>query len=188
MRHEVLKFAETCDVCQKIKPDRRKKAGLLRSLPIPARPFHTITMDLITGLSLSGGYDAILVFTDKLSKYVIFIPTNGDLSKMGFTRLFVEHIVCKFGMPEVLVCDRDGRWTSDFWRAVAQFLRIRMALSTACHPQTDGQTERINQTLEIALRAYTALKKESWSDWLPMLAHAYNTTVHSSTGFSPSSS
>jgi hypothetical protein len=70
MRREILEMARTCDVCQKTKPDRRKKVGLLRSLPIPARPYHTVTMDLITGLPMSEGFEAIIVFTDKLTKHV----------------------------------------------------------------------------------------------------------------------
>lgn len=114
MRQDVLDFAEGCDVCQKIKPDKRKKSGLLHPLAVPERPYHTVTMDLITGLPLSDGFEAILVFTDKLTKHVQFIPSYNSLDKLGFARLFVEHVVCRFGLPEVIVCDRDGRWMSDF--------------------------------------------------------------------------
>lgn len=184
MRPDVLEFVTTCDVCQKIKPDRRKKPGLLKPLPIPERPYHTVTMDLITNLPISEGFEAILVLTDKLTKHVQFIPTFNSLSKFGFAKLFTDNIICRFGLPDSIVCDRDGRWMSEFWKAVADYLGSKMAFSSARHPQTDGQTERVNQTLEIALRAYVR-DKSLWARWLPMLAHAYNSTPHDSTGYTP---
>jgi hypothetical protein len=185
MRKEIFDFASTCDVCQKIKPDKRAKPGLLRPLPVPRRPYEFVTMDLITGLPISDGYEAILVITDKLTKHAQFIPTYNNLNRFGFAKLFTENVICRFGLPELIVSDRDSRWISDFWQAVVKYMGSHMAYSSARHPQTDGQTERLNQTLEVALRAYTAGNKDTWAKWLPLLAHAYNSTPHDSTGYSP---
>lgn len=149
MRKDSISFATTCDVCQKVQPDRRAKVGLLKPLGIPARPYQVVSLDLITGLPESLGFQAILVITCKLTKHALFIATTNDLNTFGFAKLFVEHVVCKFGLPEVIISDRDGRWISAFWKDVVKFLGVRAALSSARHPQTDGQTERLNQTLEI---------------------------------------
>ena len=180
-------FADTCDVCQKIKADHRKKMGALRPAHIPARPFATVTLDLITGLPPSGkeGYTAVLVVVCKLTKFAIIIAAHDTLDRDGFARLFVERVVNIFGLPDRIIADRDKRWATDFWKSVVAYYGSNMALSSSHHPQTDGQTEILNATIEQMLRAYVAVQRDSWASWLSVLAFSYNSAVHSSSGYSP---
>ena len=124
---------------------------MLQPLPIPTNPFDTITMDFITELPLSNGYDAILVVVDKLTKYGLFIPSHGSDTAKDTAQLLFHHVIAHYGIPVQIISDRDRLWTGTFWREVCQCLQIKYLLSTAYHPQTDGQTENLNQTLEIAL-------------------------------------
>lgn len=180
-------FARSCDVCQKIKVDRRQQMGPLRPAHIPPRPYDTVSLDLITGLPESGEekYDAILVIVDKLTKYATFTPTHGTLGQEGFARVFVDNVAYRFGMPTRIIADRDKRWTSAFWRSVVKAMGTSLALSSAHHPQTDGQTEVLNAYLEQMLRAYCAEDRASWAKYLQALAFAYNSATHSSTNKSP---
>ena len=122
---------------------------------------------------------------DCLSKQGSFIPCTTGLSAEEFAELFVHHIVCRFGLPDSIITDRDPRWTSDFWRGVAHFLKTKMSLSSAHHPQHDGQTEILNRHLTTMLRAYISEDLADWSTWLHVLEFAYNNSTHSSTGASP---
>jgi hypothetical protein len=180
-------FTGTCDVCQKIKEDRLRGMGGLRPAHIPLRPFATVSMDLITGLPPSGDekFTAILVIVDKLTKYAIIVPTYNQLSQEGFAKIFVERVVNIFGLPERIICDRDKRWATSFWRSVVSYYGGALALSSSHHPQTDGQTEVLNATIEQMLRAYVASDRSTWARWLSEITHAYNSSVHSSTGYTP---
>lgn len=96
-----------------------------------------------------------------------------------------DHIVCSFGIPRQIITDRDTRWRGDFWKELCRLMGAQRSLTTSHHPQADGQTEVLNQGLEIALRAYVGPARDDWASWLPSLALAYNTTPHTSTGFAP---
>ena len=187
MLQDCLVFARTCDVCQKVKVDRLAKQGSLRPADIPHRPFETISMDLITGLPESGkeGFTAIFVAVDKLTRYAIAKPTHNTLSAEGFAELFVETVASPFSLPRKIICDRDKRWTCRFWREVVRVYGSTLAVSSAHHPQTDGQTEIMNATLEQMLRAYCSSVKDEWAKWLVILVHTYNASVHSTTSYSP---
>ena len=187
MNRSMERFCETCDVCQKTKVDRTKKMGALRPSHIPSRPFETISLDLITGLPPSGDerYTAILVIVDKLTKFALFIPTHDTLSQEGFAKVFVERVVHVYGMPHRIIADRDRRWASGFWKSVVALHGSKMALSSSHHPQTDGQTEILNAFIEQMLRAYVSKDRSKWSDWLSILAFAYNSAKHSSTEDTP---
>ena len=185
MKADLMKFVQTCDVCQKIKPSNFNKYGYLIPNPIPDRPYQSIAMDFIVNLPWSDGFNAIHVTVDRLTKHGIFSPTTTGLNAEDFGALFVKKVVCRFGLPESIICDRDPRWTSDFWRGVAKCLRTKMSLSSSHHPQHDGQTEIVNRFLEVMLRAFVSDNKETWALWLPLLEWAYNASVHSSTGTSP---
>ena len=142
-------------------------------------------MDFITGLPKSkDGHDAILV-VDRLSKWAYFIPTVTTADAKDTARLFHDHVFARHGMPKRLVSDRDSRFTSHFWRALFDAMGTTLGMSTAYHPQTDGQTERVNRVLEEALRAYVGALQTDWDRHLPSLQFAYNTAKHSSTGESP---
>lgn len=185
MKTDILKFCETCDVCQKTKHSNFNKYGYLIPNPIPYRPYVSVSMDFVVNLPWSNQYNAIYVVVDRLTKHAQFIPTTTGLNARGFAELFTQNVACRFGLPESIITDRDPRWTSDFWLAVASFLKTRMALSSSHHPQHDGQTEVVNRQLETMLRAYVGNNKESWAEWLYLLEYAYNSTVHSSTGTTP---
>jgi hypothetical protein len=120
LHHDVEEFARSCDVCQKIKTDHRQKMGGLRPSHVPARPFATVSMDLVTGLPPSGKekFTAILVIVDKLTRFGIMIPTHTTLSQEGFAKFFVDRIVNVYGMPERIISDRNKRWATAFWRSV----------------------------------------------------------------------
>jgi hypothetical protein len=169
MKNDIERFCRTCDVCQKTKPSNFNRFGLLLPNPIPFCPYQLVSFDLVMGLPMSNGFNAVFVVVDRMGKHGQFIPTTTGLTAEGFAYLFVKHVVCRFGLPDDVVADRDPWWTSDFWKAVSHFLKTKMSLSSSHHPQHDGQIEILNKKLEIMLRAYCAKDKESWSDWLHLL-------------------
>jgi hypothetical protein len=185
MLKDAVEFCSSCDVCQKIKVDHHKKMGALRPSHIPARPFATVSLDLITGLPPLGSekFTAVLVIVDKLMKFAIIIPTHDTLDQDGFAKLFVERVANVYGLPDRIIADRDKRWATDFWKSVMASYGGVMALSSSHHPQTDGQTEVLNATIEQMLRAYVAGRRDSWSSWISVLTFAYNSSVHSSSGY-----
>ena len=186
MSRDVKKFVVSCDICQKAKPRKHAPVGMLQPLPIPEKPFEVVTMDFITELPKSNGFDAILVIVDKLTKYAIFIPTNSTVNEEGTAKLIFEHIISKYGIPRQFVSDRDPRWTSTFWKEFCKLLHTKRALTTAYHPQADGQTEIMNQILETALRSYVSPTRDNWAALLASFSLAYNGLPHSATGFTPS--
>jgi hypothetical protein len=145
-------------------------------------------MDFISELPESmTGHDCILVIVDKLTKYALFIPTATKLTELECARLFFKEVITKFGIPRQIITDRDVRWRGIFWNEICSLMGMKRALTTSYHPQADGQTEVMNQYLEIALRAYigTEAKKSQWDEHLGGLALSFNSSQHSSTGFAP---
>ena len=185
MKADVVRFCETCDVCQKIKTSNFNRYGYLIPNPIPSRPYASISMDFIVNLPMCGEFNAIYVVVDRLTKHANFIPTSTGITAREFARLFTKHIICKYGIPESIISDRDPRWTSDFWKGIAQEIKTKMLLSSSHHPQHDGQTEILNRLLETMLRAYINSDRNDWVEWLHLLEFAYNSAVHSSTGTTP---
>lgn len=185
MKVDIMRYCSSCDVCQKTKSSTFNKFGLLIPNPIPSRPYQSISMDFIVNLPWSDGYNAIYVVVDRLTKHASFIPVTTGLDTEGFTLMFVKHIVCKFGLPESIITDRDPRWTTDFWMGIAKALRMKMSLSSSHHPQHDGQTEVVNKLLTTMLHAFVAGQKDQWAIWLHLLEFAYNNAVHSSIGTTP---
>jgi reverse transcriptase-like protein/integrase-like protein len=185
MARHTKNFVKTCDVCQKIKHHRHAPLGLIRAIPIPEKPFDVISMDFIMDLPESNGFSAILVIVDKLTKYGIFIATRKQINEVETAHLVVDRVVVPYGVPRGIITDRDSRWTGDFWKEVSTALGANRHLTTSYHPQADGQTEILNQTLEVSLRAYIDGDRSNWSSLLPQFMLSYNTTRHYATGFSP---
>ncbi|THC87561.1 hypothetical protein EYZ11_012993 [Aspergillus tanneri] len=196
MRGDVLDYVKTCDICQRIQVHRHAPYGKLEPLPVPEQPGEVLTLDFITGLPPSspsisaspGGtesYDAILVVVDALTKFALYIPCNKDISAPELAHLVYQKVVPMFGNPKRWVSDRGSLFTSSYWSTLCYCLGSKRKLSTAFHPQTDGQTERQNQTLEYYLRAYASFLQDDWVDWLPMAQVTYNAAIHSSTKTSP---
>jgi hypothetical protein len=119
-------------------------------------------MDFIPELPESNGYNNILVIIDKLTKYTIFIPTTTTITEKGTAELFFRHVIAQYGIPRQVISDRDTRWKGEFWKEICDQMGMKRALTTAYHPQADGQTEIMNQTLEISLRAYIGPDQDNW--------------------------
>jgi transposase InsO family protein len=186
MSKEIKNYVRSCDICQKVKPRRHAPLGLLNSIPIPERPFEVISMDFITELPMTkGGYDNVLVIVDKLTKYAIFIPTTTEIDEVSTAKLFFKHVVTHFGLPRQIITDRDSKWSGNFWEELCKIMGMTRSLTTAYHPQADGQTEIMNQILEIGLRTYIGTDLNEWDKYLDFLALSYNTSPHSATTFTP---
>jgi hypothetical protein len=135
--------------------------------------------------STASGYTGILVIVDRLTKMAIYLPCRKDINLPQLARLFFEHVICKRGVPDNIVTDRGTLFTSRFWNRVWSHLSTDHRLSTAFHPQTDGQTERQNQTMEQYLRALCNYKQDNWVELLPPAEFAYNNAIHASTRMTP---
>ncbi|MFZ3192018.1 MAG: DDE-type integrase/transposase/recombinase, partial [Moraxellaceae bacterium] len=179
-------YVISCDACQRNKPSQRATMGLMQPLPIPDRPWQQVSMDLITQLPRSrSGNDAIVVFVDKLTKMVHYVATTTTVTAPQLADLFMREVVRLHGVPESILSDRDPRFTANFWRAFWTQLGTKLVMSTAYHPQTDGQTERANRTLEEQLRSYINDRQTDWDQHLSALELAFNNSKHASTGYTP---
>jgi len=185
MKNKVKEFVRTCRICQQAKPEHTLPAGLLQPLPVPSEPWEMATMEFIYGLPPSRQYNCILVIVDKLSKYAHFVPLRHPYTAAKVAELFVDNVYRLHGMPQTLVSDRDPIFMSQFWQTVYRATGTKLMMSTAHHPETDGQTERVNQSLECFLRCFISSHPNQWSKWLSLCEFWYNTNWHSSLGKSP---
>ena len=189
VKQDVAEYVKTCAICQRTKAPRRKPFGELSSLPVPDGPWQELTMDFITGLPPSKMdnvvYDAILVVMDRFTKKARYFPARKDWDTADLARCMIKGIFHTYGTPKGIVSDRGPTFTSDFWAELCYQLQIKRRLSTAFHPQTDGQTERQNQTLEHYLRCFVDESHENWAELLSAAEFAYNNSVHASTGYTP---
>ena len=142
-------------------------------------------MDFDIGLPWSEGNDAILVVVDRLSKMHHLVACRTTIDVPTLVELYLRHIWKHHGLPLTITTDRGTQFTSEFWKSVCQCLHVTRKLSTAFHPQTDGQTERINAIMEQYLRAYVNYQQDDWSLWLPMAEFAANNHASETTGVSP---
>ena len=191
MRTEVTNYIKKCDSCQRNKASRHAKYGNLQFTPPAERPWDEVTMDFITKLPESRdgatdiAYDTILVIVDRLTKYAHFIPCKGTITARGLGFLVIDRLIRHQGLPRVFVTDRDKLFTSNYWRTLVTQMGIDHKLSSAFHPETDGQTERTNQTLEAYLRHYVNDNQDNWVSLLPLAQLALNAHVSDTTKFSP---
>jgi len=181
----VKKYVSTCDSCSRGKSPRHLKHGELAPLPVPSGPWKGISCDFVTDLPLSKGYDSLFVVVDRLTKMCHLAPCNKSTSAPEFAQMFLHHVIRLHGIPDSIVSDRGSIFTSQFWNALTKSLGLKKRLSTAFHPQTDGQTERTNQTAEQYLRIYCNYQQDNWFDLLSLAEFSYNNAQHSSIGCSP---
>jgi transposase InsO family protein len=167
LRSDVEIYVNGCAVCQRTKGTNRLPTGTLKTLEVPTRPWSEISMDFIEQLPKSSKYDSILVIVDRLTKWAIFIPTTITLTSLGLAKLILDRLIGQHGLPNAIVSDRGSKFTSKLWRYLMSRLGIQLRLSTAFHPQTDGQTKRVNQVLEQYLRIFTSYNQDDWSTLLP---------------------
>ena len=189
MRKQIQEYCNSCFVCQGARVIHGKQPGLLQPIPIPKRAWEVLTLDFITGLPEShaygGVYNAILVVVCKFSKMAHYIPARKDWTAGQLAEAFVREIVRLHGVPQALISDCGSVFTSQLWANLMFTLKIDRRLSTAFHPQTDGQTERQNSTLEQYLRSYINYQQDNWASLLVLDEFAYNASLHSSTGKAP---
>lgn len=190
MRASVEDYIQACTICKRSKAPRHKPHGRLTPLPIPTHKWKDLSMDFVTGLPPSRDwngqvYDSICVVLDRLTKMAHYIAVTTTLTAWQLAHVIHQEIVRIHGLPDSIVSDRDKLFTSHFHQELCQLLRIKPRLSTAYHPQTDGQTERQNSTMEQYLRAYVNYEQDDWVLLLASAEFAYNNATQSSTKVSP---
>jgi hypothetical protein len=186
MAADVTSYVRACHSCQVHKPTTLAPAGLLQPLPIPEKCWDSVSVDFMTTLPKTArGHDAIAVFVDRLSKFVHIIPTKMSITAVQFANIFRDNIFRLHGMPLSLVSDRDPRFTSGFWKELFRSLGTHLNLSTAYHPQTDGQTENANRHIGAYLRHYIDPYQKDWDQHLACAEFALNNHRSSTTGFTP---
>ncbi|WVZ80006.1 LOW QUALITY PROTEIN: hypothetical protein U9M48_027524 [Paspalum notatum var. saurae] len=185
MKSAVKSFVQSCQVCQQAKPDRSRSPGLLQPLPVPATVWEIISMDFIEGLPSSGHANCILVVVDLFTKYAHFIALHHPFTASSVARVFHDQVYKHHGLPQAIVSDRDRIFLSRFWQQLFQLADVQLCMSTSYHPQSDGQTERVNQCLETFLRCFVHTCPNKWSSWLPVAQLWYNSSPHSTTGRAP---
>ena len=186
MDADIASWIQVCAPCQRNKGRNSLPAGLLQPLPVPDQRWTDVSMDFITHLPKTrSGHTSIYVVVDRLSKLAHFIPTVDTASADDVARLFIDNIFALHGMPRRIVSDRDTRFTGSFWASMCEIWGCTRQLSTAYHPQTDGQTERVNRTLEDMLRHWCGPDQDDWDLHLKLAEFAYNNAHHDSIGTSP---
>ena len=185
MRRDVKEFVMACTVCARSKASHQAPAGLLQPLPIPSRPWSHVALDFVSGLPPSQGNTVILTVVDRFSKGVHLVALPKLPSASETADLMMRHVFRLHGLPKDIVSDRGPQFVSRVWRAFCKGLGASVSLSSGYHPQTNGQTERMNQSVESALRCVAAKKPTSWSQFLPWVEYAVNSLVSSATGLSP---
>lgn len=186
LRDFVQSQIQKCDICQRNKPSNRPSAGKLMPLPVPGYRWEVVSLDFVTDLpKTNNGYDAVCVFVDKLTKMVHISPTVSDCDAPELAQIFLRDIYRLHGLPKKFLHDRGTQFMSRFFTRLCHGLGIQQLPSTAFHPQTDGQTERVNRVLEDLLRHFTNAEQTNWDTLLPMVEFAINNAKHASSGFTP---
>jgi Integrase zinc binding domain/Chromo (CHRromatin Organisation MOdifier) domain/Integrase core domain len=186
VREYVKDYIGSCDICQRNKVSRRKPGGLLNPLPIPTSPWKSISWDFIVDLPTStAGNDSILVVVDRLTKEAHFIPCTKTITAPHLATLYLQEVYRYHGHVDDIVSDRGSVFTSKFWRTFTRLLGIQPNMSTAFHPQSDGQSEAINKVLEQYLRIHCNYQQDDWEFHLPLAEVAYNNSVSTSTKMTP---
>ncbi|GJT55362.1 putative reverse transcriptase domain-containing protein [Tanacetum coccineum] len=186
MKADIATYVSKCLTCAKVKAEHQRPSGLLQQPEIPEWKWEHITMDFVTGLPrTSSGYDSIWVIVDRLTKSAHFLPMKKTDSMEKLTQLYLKEVVCRHGVPLSIISDRDSRFASGFWRSLQNALGTNLNMSTAYHPETDGQSERTIQTLEDMLRACVIDFGGSWDRHLPLVEFSYNNSYHASIKAAP---
>ena len=190
-RKTTQRIVKECDICNKAKANRHAPYGQLQPISPPDKAWHTVAMDFIVKLPPSKEpmtdaiFDSILVVTEKLTKYAYFVPYKESSTAEDIAFTFSKIVISQHGLPKRIITDRDKLFTSKFWTSLMQQLGIKHSLSTAFHPQTDGQTERLNQTLEQYLRSYVNYDQDNWVELLPTAQWAYNSSDNEAIRMTP---
>ncbi|PRQ26049.1 putative nucleotidyltransferase, Ribonuclease H [Rosa chinensis] len=185
MRRDVKTFIAACDQCQRQNYESIHPPGLLQPLPIPDEVYVDITMDFVDGLPIFDGYNAITVVVDRFSKYAHFIAITHPYTASHIADIFMKEVFQLHGMPRSIVNDKDPIFISHFWTAFFKLQGTHLCRSSAYHPESDGQSEVVNRSLEHYLRCFVFDKPSSWSSFLHWAEWWNNTTFHSTIKMSP---
>jgi transposase InsO family protein len=181
----VADWVRNYTTCQRNKTPALSPAGLLQPLEVPSQVWADISMDFIEGLPKVGGKSVILTVVDRFSKYAHFIPPEHPYTAASVARAFFHGIVRLHGFPTSIVSDRDPVFTGNVWRDLFKLAGVTLRMSTAFHPQTDGQSKVVNKIIAMYLRCITGDRPRAWVDWLSWVEYCYNTSFHSALRATP---
>lgn len=186
-KFNLKRHIKECEVCQRVNSETIAPAKLLQPFSIPSKPWEEVSMDFMVGLPKSQGFDVIMVVMYRLTKYVHFVPLYHPCTtaKVALFFLFFQNVFKLHGMPTVIVSDRDAIFTSNSFSELFRLQGTELAMSIAYHPQTDGQIEVVNKSLEQYLRAFSCDKPTKWAAWLTMAEYWFNTNFHAATMLPP---
>jgi len=182
---DIDQYCANCHTCRRAHVPRDKKPGLLHPLPVPERPWQHITVDFKHCPESKAGHNMIALFVDRLGKRPITIPVRDTITAKQLVPLFLLHVVRHVGIPDTIVSDRGPQFVSDFWHEFCTRVGTKLKLSTANHPQTDGQTEIVNQYFDQRLRPYVNYYQDDWDEWVAIVDYQQSSLWHETTGQSP---
>ena len=187
-RRDVKDYEKECNICLTLKAIRHKPYGDLHSLPVSTYRWKDLSIDFVTGLPIltdwkGDSFDIILVIVNRLSKMVHYEPVKVTINAPGLPEVIINVVVRHHGLSNSIITNWRLLFTSKFWSLLCYFLGIKQKLSTAFHPQTDGQTERQNSTMEAYLQAFVNFEQNNWARLLLMAEFAYNNAKNASTGY-----
>lgn len=182
MKDFIAKYMEGCDTCQRMKSANHPQATLLPN-EVPEGPWQIIGVDLITGLPMSNGNDAIATYVDHFTKQTHVLPCKSTITAEGIADLHVQEIFRLHGIPHKIFSDRGPQFAARVTRALYKRLGINTGLTTAYHPAANGQVERMNKEIEQFLRLFVSQRQEDWSYVLPIREFVLNSRQSSSTGY-----
>jgi hypothetical protein len=186
MKIEIARYVARCDTCKRVKAIHLKAAGPFQSLPIPTWKWEDISMDFIVGLPRTAkGFDSIWVIIDRLTKIAHFLPVKVKYPVIAYAELYIARILSLHGVPKTIVSDRGPQFVSKFWEELHKVLGTKLLHSSAYHPQTSGQTERVNQILEDMLRACVLEFPQKWDECVPLAEFSYNNSYQESIKMAP---
>jgi hypothetical protein len=186
MKIEIAKYVARCDTCRRVKVEHLKSAGMLQPLPIPSWKWEDISIDFITSLpKTSRGFDSIWVIVDQLTKSAHFVPVKTNYRASRYAEIYVVQIMSLHGIPKTIVTDRGTQFVSQFWKQFQKSLGTKLLYSIAYHPQTGGQTERVNQILKNMLRSCALTYQDQWDECLPLAEFSYNNSYQESIKMAP---
>lgn len=185
MRKDVERYCRNCHLCRTNHAARDKTPGLLHPLPVPDRPWQHICVDYMDMPRDKKGFDKVVVFIDRFSKVSVTLPCKKDVTARDTAELYFTYVYRYYDLPDSIVSDRGAQFISAFWKYVMDLLGVELRLSTAYSPQTDGQTEIMNQYITHRLRPFIHYYQDNWSDLLPAMDNAQLTLPHDSIGMSP---
>jgi hypothetical protein len=186
MKRETAHYVSKCDTCRKVKADYMKPGWLLQPLSIPEWKWDDISIDFIVGLPLMASkFDLIWVIMDRLSKSAHFIPVHTHYDVRRYAEIYIAHVLCLHGVSKTIISDRGSQFVAHFWEQLHASLRTHLIHSSTYHPQTDGQTEQVNQIFENMLRACVMEYQGSWDKNLPWAEFSYNNSYQESLKMAP---